>query len=386
MLAPVPDPDTPDDHDLDDRPGDPVVVETWLGAPARSYARRPATVLDVLDRAVRRWPERTAFVDVDGTTVTYAAFAARVETAAAALLARGLTPGDSVAVASGNTLDLATTVFACARAQLVMVGLNTRLAPAQWTWMLEHSKVRLALAGPEHLADLPGAEPLGQVLRSQPPRDWAYDPAHRPPQDTAYAVVYTSGTTGRPKASQVVHRASVHSAMSYQRVLQLGPDDVTAVLFPLYYISAMHAHVLPAMLAGARCVLVGTTSPRAYAALLAQHRVTWAYAVPSWWRLCLKDPGFADLPALTRLAAGGAPFPADLVAALRERLPGVRLHDVYGLSETHSPAASRPTRTCARTRAASAGRCRAWRPRCATTRGPCCRRARPGSCGCAGRW
>ncbi|MCW2616157.1 MAG: O-succinylbenzoic acid--CoA ligase [Frankiales bacterium] len=324
-------------HDLDDRPGDPIVVETWLGAPAKSYARRPATVLDVLDRAARRWPERTAFVDVDGTAVTYAAFAGRVETGAAALRARGLEAGDAVAVASGNTLDLATAVFACARAHLVMVGLNTRLAPPQWAWMLAHSRVRLALAGPEHLADLPGSEALGDVLRSAPSRSWAYGEADRPPQAATYAVVYTSGTTGRPKASQVVHRASVHSGMSYQRVLQLGPDDVTAVLFPMYYISAMHAHVLPAMLAGASCVLVDTASPRAYVALLAEHRVSWAYAVPSWWRLCLRDKGLRDLPALTRLAAGGAPFPADLVAALRERLPGVRLHDVYGLSETHSP-------------------------------------------------
>jgi acyl-CoA synthetase (AMP-forming)/AMP-acid ligase II len=65
--------------------------------------------------------------------------------------------------------------------------------------------------------------------------------------------------------------------------------------------------------------------------------VTWAYAVPSWWRLCLRVSGFRDLPQLARLAAGGAPFPADLVEALRERLPQTRLHDVYGLSETHSP-------------------------------------------------
>ncbi len=324
-------------HDLDDRPGDPVVLETWLGAPARSYARRPATVLDVLGRAVRRGPHRRAFVDVDGSAVTVAQFAARVETGAAALLARGLPPGSAVAVASGNVLDLAVAVFACARAHLVMVGLNTRLAPPQWSYMLEHSRVALALAGPDHLPDLPGAEPLGTVLRSVPDRPWAYTPADRPAQDATYAVVYTSGTTGRPKASQVVHRASVHSGMSYQRVLQLGPDDVTAVLFPMYYISAMHAHVIPALLAGATCVLVDTASPRAYVALLARHRVSWAYAVPSWWRLCLRDSAFRDLPALTRLAAGGAPFPADLVAALRERLPGVRLHDVYGLSETHSP-------------------------------------------------
>ena len=287
---------------------------------------------------MRRWPERTAFVDVDGSAVSYARFAAMVETGAAALLARGLPRGSSVAVASGNTLDLAVAVFACARAHLVMVGLNTRLAPPQWAYMLEHSRVAVALAGPAHLADLPGAEPLGEVLRSAPPRTWAYvAAAARPAQDAAYAVVYTSGTTGRPKASQVVHRASVHSGMSYQRVLQLGPDDVTAVLFPMYYISAMHAHVLPAMLTGATCVLVDTQHPRTYVALLAEHAVSWAYAVPSWWRLCLRDRAFRDLPALTRLAAGGAPFPVDLVAALRDRLPGVRLHDVYGLSETHSP-------------------------------------------------
>ena len=326
-----------DAHDLDDRPGDPVVVETWLGAPARSYARRPATVLDVLDRAVRRWPDRTAFVDVDGTEVSYAEFASRVETGAAALRARGLPDGASVAVASGNTLDLAVAVFACARAGVVMVGLNTRLAPAQWDYMLEHSRVQLALAGPAHLAALRGAQPLGEVLREVPARPWVYGQQDRPAQDAAYAVVYTSGTTGRPKASQVVHRCSVHSGMSYQRTLSLEADDVTAVLFPLYYISAMHAHVLPAMLAGARCVLVDGATPSSYVALLREHAVTWAYAVPSWWRLCLRVQNFRDLPHLTRLAAGGATFPADLVAALRERVPTARLHDVYGLSETHSP-------------------------------------------------
>jgi acyl-CoA synthetase (AMP-forming)/AMP-acid ligase II/DNA-binding transcriptional ArsR family regulator len=324
-------------HDLDDRPGDPVVLETWLGVPARSYARRPATVLDVLDRAVQRWPAAVAFVDVDGTAVTYAQFADRVETAAAALTGHGLAQGASVAVASGNTLDLAVAVFACARARLVMVGLNTRLAPPQWAYMLEHSRVQLSLASEVFLDGLPGALPLADVLREGEHRSWAYTAAEQPPQDATYAVVYTSGTTGRPKASQVVHRCSVHSGMSYQRVLQLTPGDVTAVLFPMYYISAMHAHVVPAMLAGARCVLVDTASPREYVELLAREQVSWAYAVPSWWRLCLRVDGFGDLPSLTRLAAGGAPFPSDLQAGLRERFPDVRLFDVYGLSETHSP-------------------------------------------------
>ncbi len=321
-------------HDLDDRPGDPVVVEPWLGAPARSYARRPATVVDVLDRAVRRCPRATAVVDGE-RSVTYEQLGGLVETAAASLLARGLQPGDAVAVAAGNTLEQAVLLLACARAQLVMVGLGTRLAPPQWEYMAGHMRARLRLAEPRYA--LEGAEDLAAVLAEAGPRPWAYDAAtQQPPQDATYAVVFTSGTTGRPKASQVVHRCSVHSGMSYQRVLQLREGEATAVLFPLSYISAVHAHVLPALLAGATCVLVDPTSPREYVEQLRRHRVSWAYAVPSWWRLCLRL--LDDLPALTRLAAGGAPFPADLQQSLRERLPGVRLLDVYGLSETHSPA------------------------------------------------
>ena len=144
-----------------------------------------------------------------------------------------------MAVASGNTVDLAVLLLACARAELVMVGLNTRLAPPQWAYMVEHMQVRLRLASPPFLAGLAEALPLAQVLplaevlREAPERPWTAGPSGLAPE-SAYAVVFTSGTTGRPKASLVVHRASVHSGMSYQRVLQLGPDDVTAVLFPMY--------------------------------------------------------------------------------------------------------------------------------------------------------
>ena len=307
-------------------------VESWLGAPALSYPRRPRSVIHALDRAVRLHGDRPGWVDGE-RRLTWREFADEVAHASASLTARDVQPGDAVAVASGNTLDLAVALLACAHAGLVLVGLNTRLAPPQWAYMTEHMQVRLALASPTYLSSLEGAELLGDVLREAPPTAWSPSDVA---EDATYQVVFTSGTTGRPKASQVVHRASVHSGMSYQRVLQLGPDDVTAVQFPMYYISALHAHVLPAMLSGACLVLVDTQSPREYVELLRAERVSWAYAVPSWWRLALRA-GLSDLPSLTRVAAGGAPFPLDLQASLRTALPGVRLHDVYGLSETHSP-------------------------------------------------
>jgi acyl carrier protein len=317
-----------------------VVTQTWNGGPALSYAGRPLTVVDVLDQAVRRDPHRVLFLLPDGTSLQRRDFADLVEGAAARLRARGLGPGDVVAVAARNGLELAVAQFACARAHLLLCGLNVHQAPALWEWLVQSSGARLVLASPEFAAALSGAEDAASVLLG-PGQPWAYDPGRdRPDEAATYCLVHTSGTTGRPKASRVVHRCSVHSAMSYAHLLDLGPDDVSAVLFPLYYISAMHAHVLPALLTGGACLLLPAATPAAYVSALAEHRVTWAYAVPSFWQLVLRRGGLSAerLPHLRRVGMGGSPWPPGMERDLRERLPRTRLYDVYGLSETHSPA------------------------------------------------
>ena len=317
-----------------------VVTETWNGGPALSYAGRPATVVDVLDQAVRDDPYRVLFVLPDGTSVQRRDFADLVEGAAARLRAWGLAPGDVVAVVARNGLELAVAQFACARGYFVLCGLNVHQAPALWAWLVESSGARLVLASPEFAEALPGSEDAAALLLA-PGEPWAYDPVTDSPDEAAtYCLVHTSGTTGRPKASRVVHRASVHSAMSYAHLLDLGPDDVSAVLFPLYYISAMHAHVLPALLTGGSCLLLYGPSPAAYVDALAQHRVSWAYAVPSFWQLVVRRGGLdaERLPALRRIGMGGSPWPPGMESELRSRLPDTELVDVYGLSETHSPA------------------------------------------------
>jgi len=327
----------------------PIRREPWLGAQVLSYPNRPATILDALDRAVAFFGARCYLVSADGD-VTYREFAELVEGAAERLAAEGVGPGDRLAVAARNCLDLAVALWACARLGAVLVGLNVRLVPAQWGYMLAHSQPALALAQPDFLDGLRAAaaeagiepgrvRPIGDHLTGRR-RAWAYTAADRPDEAATYAVVYTSGTTGRPKASQVVHRCSMHSGITYSRVLHLTGEDRTAVLFPLYYISATHAHMLPMMLVGGTCVLVAAPTPRELLGTLVDERITWMYAVPSFWLLLLRLEDFAwpGLPDLTVGAFGGSPFPVAAVAELRRRLPQVRLHDIYGLSETHSPA------------------------------------------------
>ncbi len=355
-----------------------VVRRPWLGGDVLSYGDpRPHDVLDVLDLAVHRNPDAVAVVDaVTGASRTTTELADDVAVTAGRWQAAGLRPGDGVGIAAGNSGDHLVVLLACAAVGAVAVGLSSRLAVPQWRYQLEHSGCRLLLHDDVHAeqaaraaeglaglqvsgslchraagpASAPGAAPgsaTGAVAEEGPDgggpgRAWARLFAARTPAEatTAYQVVYTSGSTGRPKASQVVHGASVTSGIAYDRLLRLQPGESSAVLFHLGYISAMHAHVVPALLSGARLVMLPTGSPRTWVEQLAAVEVAWAYAVPSWWLLALREPGLvaSALPRLRLAGAGGSPFPDALRDGLAQRLPGTEVLNVYGLSETHSPA------------------------------------------------
>jgi len=324
-------------------------LEPWLGVQVRCYPDRVRTIVEALDRAVRLFPGTVALETPEGD-VTYAELAELVEGAAERLAEEGLEPGDRLAVCLRNGLDIVVAIWAAARAGLVFVGLSTRLQPPQWSYMLSHSEASLALGHPEFADGLraAGAEAglapdrvreVGDHLTGRR-RPWRGDAVPFPDQDRTYGVIYTSGTTGRPKASQVVHRCTMHSAIAYVRTLALTPADRTAIVFPLYYATGHMAQVTPMMLVGGTSVTVADVVPRQFVQLIGRRRITYLMVVPSIWPLLLRDPAFTwpDLAHVAIGAFGGSPVPISTVAALRRRMPQMRLYDAYGLTETHSPA------------------------------------------------
>jgi acyl-CoA synthetase (AMP-forming)/AMP-acid ligase II len=132
----------------------------------------------------------------------------------------------------------------------------------------------------------------------------------------------------------------MHSAIAYVRTLALTAGDRTAIVFPLYYITGHVAQVTPMMLVGGTSVPVPDVVPREFVQLIAQRRITYLMVVPSIWPLLLRDKNFTwpDLAHVEIGAFGGSPVPISTIAALRDRMPQLRLYDAYGLTETHSPA------------------------------------------------
>jgi O-succinylbenzoic acid--CoA ligase len=337
-----------DERDL--APHGPVTREVWHGARALSYPNRPGSILDILDWGVRRTPDSVLFVDAGGTQTTYAGFAALVEATAAWLRDQGVRRGEAIAVAAVNSTPLAALIFAAARIGVMTLILPARLDPDAWAYMLTDALCTFTVADVPRLAPLRAAAHAAGVQRPVELRrvsgvgeGWTYDPVTQcPDEDTTYAIAYTAGRTGPPKATQVVHRCSVHAAIAYQRILQLQPLERTAVAFPLSHIGGLHAHVLPAMLAGATCVLLDSAGPRRFLRLLATERIAWACASPELWQRVVGDAGFSPdaLTHLRILGLTGAPYQDALAEALHARVPHVRLLNLYGTAETHGLAAT----------------------------------------------
>lgn len=244
--------------------------------------------------------------------------------------------------APGNGLDIAVAIWACARGGFIFAGLPTNLDAAAWAALLDHIDPAVVLAGEEFLPKLGhGARPLGNELTGHRSR-WD-EQRPMPAAGDVYAVVFTSGTTGQPKAAMVTHRAAMTVAAFYRDLLGLTPADRTAIHLPFSYVSGHISQLNPFMLAGGAAVPIPGFSAAELMRVIAAHRISVIDVVPSIFALLLREPAFGTAATASLQAAyfGGAPMPAATIDALRGRQPGLRLFNVYG-SETAGVIAALP--------------------------------------------
>ncbi len=302
--------------------------------------------------AARAAPEATALIDLSGAVerhVSHAELDARMDRVAALASARGLVPGDRVAMAVGNRFEFVEIMFGLMRAGLVPVPLNVKLGLDQLRYVVQDAGCRAAIVEPaacrhavEVTAELAAFRlALGEVPAGFEPYDAALDataPDFAPPvlaADHPAFLPYTSGSTGRPKGVVLTHAGQLWWTHALQRYWPSTAAARALVAMPLYHKNAMAGAIKPLLLVGGSAVLLPNFEPVRFLETLARHRCTRASGVPAAFSMMLKHQDLIarlDFSALASLSIGSAPVTKELADRI-EAAFGVPVGESYGLTE-----------------------------------------------------
>ncbi len=292
-------------------------------------------------------PERTALVYEDRSW-TYAELDREINRAAHALRALGVNHGDRVAYLDLNHPRFFVTMFAAARLGAIFVPLNFRLTAPELSFIINdagvHTMVHDEMFAPlvdgirdqipvrNHVCATPrdGVRGWDEVMHDQ--RDSGHD--NQVSLDEVAVIMYTSGTTGRPKGAMLTHGNflwnDVNALLGYDTL----SDDRTLVVAPLFHIGGLNVTPLTAFLKGATVVLERSFDPGRVLELIPRHRITTMFGVPAMFLFVSQHPGFAaaDLSSVRSFICGGAPVPEALIRLYGQR--GISFAQGYGLTET----------------------------------------------------
>lgn len=312
---------------------------------------RSSTVDDVLRRSAARHPDRAALVfgTDDPVTWTYAELDTAVTHAARALRGLGLARGDRVAAYGKNSDAYVVGYLACARAGLVHVPVNFALTGGELAYLVEQSGARAVLVDPalrgqydaaglavEHV--LPLRDEPGSLLElARTPGDGPVLPdGEDPVADTELVqLLYTSGTTSRPKGAMMTHRALVHEYVSAIAALDLRADDDPLHPMPLYHSAQMHVFLLPYLAVGATNHLVETPDVATCLRVVEERRLGALFLAPTVWVPLAGHPDLAtrDLASLRKAFYGASIMPVPVLQRLQAALPDLGFYNCFGQSE-----------------------------------------------------
>ncbi|MGQ0624681.1 MAG: long-chain-fatty-acid--CoA ligase [Sporichthyaceae bacterium] len=273
------------------------------------------------------------------TRLTWARLHDHSSRVANALLAGGVARGDRVGVLARNNAEFFEVAFGAAKIGAITVALNWRLAPSELAAVLDHAQPRVLITDGACAHLLP--RDLGAVVVNYDTdypawRDAAsaVDPAHPvDTQDVAY-LLYSSGTTGQPKAVALTHANLAHSGAMASRGFRMGPDTVHMCAGPQFHIAGAGTGLM-AMFFGARTVIITDPLPEVLLRTIATERVTHAFLVPALIQVLIDSPLLAehDVTSLVQISYGAAPMTEALLRRAMAAL-GATFLGLYGMTET----------------------------------------------------
>jgi fatty-acyl-CoA synthase len=322
-------------------------------------------VQDLLDRCVAEAPDRP-FVRFDGETLSYERSQFQARALAAALHNLGVGAGDSIAIDLPNGPEFVVSALAAAYLGATIVPLNPAYTAHELQFMLRNSEASVVIAAEEYegldylelfermqfsLPDLQYVVTVGEedlwyddrifqfedLVSSGEGKD--FPRADVEPGEAVYAILYTAGTTGKPKGVMLTHASLVQTNSATAVLLGMTSEDTALITVPMFNIFGLGA-LISALSVGATVVLMGKFDADRSLELAAEARATVVHGAPAMFAMQLRSEkaGLVDLSSLRTGVVAGAPVLDRLAREIRENLvPGIEI--AYGLTET-SPTVS----------------------------------------------
>ena len=301
-----------------------------------------------LHRRALRTPHRVALT-FEGATSTYAELQDRIDRFAAGLRAKGVCQGDRVGFLGFNQPAFIETLFAAARLGAIFVPLNFRLSAPELDYIVNNAGIHTLVADSPH-------RPVVESIRATLPcrlylsadvaaEGWPSVPdtiaAHAPlktgvdvAEDDVAVIMFTSGTTGRPKGAMLTHGNIWWNNVNVLHAYDVLESDVSLLVAPLFHIGGLNVNSLLIWQKGGHVVLRRGFDPAGCLDDISRYKVSTMFAVPAMLLFLSQHPGFAtaDLSSLKTIVCGGAPVPEPLIRLYASR--GIPINQGYGLTET----------------------------------------------------
>ncbi|WP_445614106.1 class I adenylate-forming enzyme family protein [Geobacillus sp. YF-1] len=305
-------------------------------------------ISELLARQARKFPAKTAVIDGE-TELSYAEVDRMVNRLASSLARLGVGRGDKVALYMPNTKEFVVSYFAVLRLGAVVVPINARLTAAEVQYILGHSEAKLLIAHDwvhQALASLVGGSHITWIKTGEAEDGWlsleeligSGDPQAivcPAKEDDEATILYTSGTTGRPKGVLFTHRNILTVADMIVIETKIDRQSRLLHLMPLSHSAPLHLFFVGGTYVGATHVLAPAFSPEVLLELVERHKITHFFGAPVAYLLTAKHPRFSDydLSSVRCWMYGGAPLSREEVRFVADCFGVERMMCLYGLTE-----------------------------------------------------
>lgn len=303
-----------------------------------------------------RWAGRypnEPYVKYGDLELTKGEFNIRINRLSHAFQEFGIKKGDRVAVLMGNSNVFLEILFAISKIGGIMVPLNFRLAAPELEFILNDSEPVMLIYSPEFLLlaeelrnKIPSMKTYICEMEGGSPDDLLFekfvaDKSEREPElavevtlDDPHFIMYTSGTTGKPKGAVVLQGNTQWNAINAINMYTLGTGDVSLCSAPLFHIGALHASATPGLYAGQKLIIQRFFNPNESLKLIEKEKVNLMFGIPVMFLFMTLDPDFekTDFSSVNFFIAGGSPCPRSLIETYMQK--GVTFNQGYGMTET----------------------------------------------------